>query len=122
MLNEEALRSHIIKLNNRLAFEKTIVVVEGKNDLLALKPILKADFFVLNKSHKSLYETAEQIASKYRSAILLLDADAKGKELRAKMSPYLQSHGIHVLVEDKLLKLAKVRCVEDLRSAFSRAF
>jgi 5S rRNA maturation endonuclease (ribonuclease M5) len=115
IINYEVLKLHLKKLQN--ACNNAIIIVEGKRDVAAMKPLLDADFFTINEGVKrSLYETAEHIASKYGSAILLLDADEKGKELRKKMSSYLRSHGVRVLVEEKLLKLARVRNVEDLCS------
>jgi 5S rRNA maturation endonuclease (ribonuclease M5) len=112
----EALKLHLKKLQN--ACSDSVVIVEGKHDVAALRPLLNTNFFTINEGTKrSLYETAEHIASKYRSAILLLDADKKGMELRKKMSSYLRSHGVRVLEEEKLLKLARVRNVESLCSA-----
>ena len=114
-INDEALKFHLKKLQNTCS--EAIVIVEGKRDVAALKSLLNADFFALNNGTKrSLYETAEHIASKNRSAILLLDIDAKGMELRKKMSSYLRSHGVRVRTEEKLLKLAQVRNVENLCS------
>jgi len=135
----EALKLHLNKLQN--ACSGAVILVEGKRDVAAMKPLLTAnsekiwdtDFlglknsedgifsvFMINEGVKrSLYETAEHIASKWRSAILLLDTDAKGMELRKKMSSYLRSHGVRVLDERKLLKLAQVRRVEELCSAES---
>lgn len=136
--NCEALKLHLKKLQD--ACNDSVIIVEGKHDVAALKPLLNANseeicsdanflglknsegrifsVFAINEGTKrSLYETAEHIASRYRSAILLLDADKKGKELRKKMSSYLRSHGVRVLVEEKLLKLAQVRNVEGLCSA-----
>jgi 5S rRNA maturation endonuclease (ribonuclease M5) len=113
-INDEALKFHLKKLQK--ACDGAIVIVEGKRDVAALKPLLNADFFMINGTKRSLYETAEHIASKYGSAILLLDADKKGMELRKKMSSYLRSHGVRVLEEKKLLELARVRNVEDLCS------
>jgi len=138
-INDEVLKLHIKKLQN--ACSKSVVIVEGKHDVAALKSLLNANsekicgnanflglknsegifsVFILNNGTKrSLYETAEHIASKYGSAILLLDADKKGMELRKKMSSYLRSHGVRVLEEKKLLTLARVRNVEDLCSVAS---
>ena len=132
----EALKLHLKKLQNTCS--NAIVIVEGKRDVAALKSLLNADsekicsnanflglknseggifsVFTINGTRRSLYETAEHIASKYGSAILLLDADKKGMELRKKMSSYLRSHGVRVLEEKKLLTLARVRNVEDLCS------
>ena len=116
-INNEALKVHLKKLQN--ACDGAIVIVEGKRDVAALRSLLNADFFIINRTKRSLYETAEHIASKYRSAILLLDADKKGMELRKKMSSYLRSRGVRVLEEKKLLTLARVRNVEDLCSVAS---
>jgi len=116
-INNEALKVHLKKLQN--ACDGAIVIVEGKRDVAALRSLLNADFFIINRTKRSLYETAEHIASKYRSAILLLDAGKKGMELRKKMSSYLRSHGVRVLEEKKLLTLARVRNVEDLCSVAS---
>ena len=118
LIQLEAFKTHIQKLNNSCSSEDTVVVVEGKKDVEALKTILEADFFILNKGKKrSLYETAEVLAEKYSNAILLLDADPKGKELRRKMKSYLQMHGTSVVEDEKLLRLARVRTIESLPSA-----
>jgi 5S rRNA maturation endonuclease (ribonuclease M5) len=111
----EVLKAHIQKLNR--SSSDSVVVVEGKNDVLALRDLLAADFFILNKYKRSLYETAENLSSRYSSALLLLDTDEKGKELRKKMKSYLQLFGMKVKEENKLLRLARVRTVEDLSSA-----
>ncbi len=113
-INYEALKFHLKKLQN--ACDGAIVIVEGKRDVAALRSLLNADFFMINGAKRSLFETAEHIASNWRSAILLFDNDAKGMELRKKMSSYLRSHGVRVLEEKKLLELARVRDVEDLCS------
>ena len=71
-----------------------------------------------NKGKKrSLYETAEFLSSKHNNALLLLDCDKKGMELRRKMKSYLQMHGVRVKTEEKLLRLTHVRSVEDISSA-----
>ena len=94
-----------------------VIIVEGKKDLRALKPLIHADFFVLS-SKQSLYEKAEQISKKYEKAVLLLDMDEKGRELTKKMTTYLQKNGVKV---DKstgkhLLAFCKIRTVESLRN------
>jgi|GEM_PF-3359655 len=133
----EVLKAHIQKLNRDCS--DSVVVVEGKNDFLALRSLLRADsmaklllqfsvaqeipeefpaVFILNKGkQRSLYETAEFLSSRHGSALLLLDADKKGIELRRKMKSYLQSFGVRVREEEKLLRIARVRTVEDLSSA-----
>ena len=109
----DALKGIVEKLNSKAA--TAVFVVEGKNDLVALKRLVDADFFLLNHNKRSLYESAENIASNYKEAVLMLDADKKGIELKKKMKSYLQQNGVRVYVETKLLELVHCRNVENLR-------
>jgi 5S rRNA maturation endonuclease (ribonuclease M5) len=110
----DAIKSVLEKLNIKAT--EAVFVIEGKKDEAALKHLVDADFFLLNHSKRSLYESAETIASKYKEAVLMLDADKKGIELKEKMKSYLQQNGVRVHIENKLLKLARCRNVENLRS------
>lgn len=84
---------------------------------MALKSLIQADFFVLSSTKESLYEKAEQISKKYKKAILLLDADKKGRELTKKMTIYLQKNGVKVdkSTGKQLLAFAKIQTVESLK-------
>ncbi|MGC8885165.1 MAG: toprim domain-containing protein [Candidatus Nanoarchaeia archaeon] len=115
--NDEALISYIHKLNALAS--NCLIVVEGQRDAAALRPLLKAELFILNKQKRSLYEVAEQLAKKNKMVILLLDADSKGREISAKLAHALQSLGVSYRKETKLLKLARVREAENLASAAS---
>ncbi|MEM4713929.1 MAG: toprim domain-containing protein [Candidatus Nanoarchaeia archaeon] len=118
MLKEaEAFKFRIQKLNESV--DDALIVVEGQKDKKALELLLKAELFILNKQKRSLYEAAEEIAKKGKKVILMLDADRKGRDLERKLSIYLQSMRIDVRKERQILKLAKVRAVEDLASAVS---
>ena len=109
------IRSLLDKLAQR---ERSVLIVEGKRDSFALKRLLPgAEIFSLADQKRSLYESAEHIASNFNEAILMLDADQKGKELSKKMVTYLQSLGVKVSKDgEKLLKLANRRHIQDLRS------
>jgi len=112
-------RSEIRGLLDKLAQkEQSVLIVEGKRDSFALKRLLPgAEIFSLADQKRSLYESAEHIASNFNEAILMLDADQKGKELSKKMITYLQSLGVKVNKGgEKLLKLANRRHIEDLHS------
>ena len=112
-------RSEIRGLLDKLAQkEQSVLIVEGKRDSFALKQLLPgAEIFSLSNQKRSLYESAEHIASNFNEAILMLDADQKGKELSKKMVTYLQSLGVKVSKDgEKLLKLANRRHIQDLRS------
>ena len=112
---KEALRKLLEKLNEKA--RTAILIVEGKKDAEALEPLVDADFFLLQDIKKSLYESAEKIAIKHKKAILLLDADPKGKELTRKMTSYLRQNGVSVdsKIGLKLLKIAKCRTIQGLR-------
>jgi len=127
----EAVKTLLEKFNFK---DAAVFVVEGKKDEAALKHLVNADFFLLNNQNcetqfwnvdticlhnnkKSLYESAEDIASHYTEVMLMLDADKKGIELRKKMTSYLQQNGVRISHEgQELLKLARCRNVEDLSS------
>jgi len=96
MLNREL--EQLKELLERLQSTKgTIFVVEGQKDVAALRALnIDADFFLLSRSKRSLYESAEVISKRYNRAILMLDQDQKGKELTKRMVNYLQRLGVHV--------------------------
>lgn len=74
-----------------------LIIVEGKKDKVALEALeIKADFFLLCKQNRSLPESAEEIAKKYKKVILMLDNDKKGLELEKTMVHYLQKFGVKV--------------------------
>ena len=114
------LRSRVVKkllekLNEKA--QTAILIVEGKRDAEALRPLVNADFFLLQTHKKSLYEIAETIAASYKKAILLLDADPKGKKLTQKMVDNLRKNGVIVdrKFGPKLLRAAKCRTIQGLR-------
>ena len=113
--DSESFKKLIEKLKKRAL--DAIIIIEGKKDLNALKPLIQADFFVLSSTKESLYEKAEQLAQKWKKAILLLDADEKGKELTKKMTTYLQRNGVKVdsSTGKRLLSLLNIRTVESLK-------
>lgn len=59
------------------------IVVEGKNDFLALKELGFENIFIINEQGKSLYEKIEEIESQAnrRKICILTDFDKKGKKL-----------------------------------------
>jgi len=115
-----AVRALLDKLNEKA--QTAILVVEGKQDAATLKSLVDADFFLLQDKRKSLYECAEQIAAKYKKAILLLDADPKGRQLTRKMKGYLQQLGVAVdsSLGLKLMKAAKCRTIQGLRRTIKK--
>jgi len=98
--------------------ERIVLIVEGKRDKFALQRLIpKVKIFLLSDQKRSLYESAEHVASNFNEAMLMLDADKKGKDLSKRMITYLQMHGIKINRDgEKLLKLTNRHHIEDLRS------
>ncbi len=71
------------------------VVVEGINDEKALKGLGVSGTIVKLKGKHSLSEVAEKIASKFKRAIILTDADYEGRKLAAQISKLLEQYGSH---------------------------
>lgn len=117
-----AVRALLEKLNEKA--KNAVLVVEGKQDVAALEPLVNADFFLLQDVKKSLYENAEKIAASYKKAILLLDADPKGRQLTKKMTGYLRQNGVDVdnSFGLKLMKAAKCRTIQGLRRVVKQIF
>jgi len=117
---KEAIKKLLEKLNEKA--QTAVLVVEGKKDAAALKQQVDADFFLLQDNKKSLYESAEKIATTHKQAILLLDADPKGRELTKKMTSYLRQNGVSVdsKIGLKLMKIAKCRTIQGLKRVIKR--
>ena len=112
----EAIKAALEKLNRNA--KQAVIVVEGKKDAAALKHLVNPGrFFLVNNGKKrSLYESAEKLAEKYRKAVLLLDADAKGKRLSKMLTSYLQQNGVSVTSGTQILNLTRRQNVEALAS------
>lgn len=111
----ERIRSLLDKIAQE---ERIVLIVEGKRDKFALQRLIpKVKIFLLSDQKRSLYESAEHVASNFNEAMLMLDADKKGKDLSKRMITYLQMHGIKInRGGEKLLKLTNRHHIEDLRS------
>ena len=94
-----------------------VLIVEGKKDKEALESLqINADFFLLCRQNKSLSESAESIAKKYKKAILLLDQDKQGRKMERIITNYLQKLGVRVYkkIGRRLLYLANSTTVEGI--------
>jgi 5S rRNA maturation endonuclease (ribonuclease M5) len=92
------------------------LIVEGKKDRAALEglglPVAK--IFVL--SRQPLFEVAEAVAQKFKSAAILTDLDPEGKKLYGKLNTLLQQNGVQVKSEFRnfLFRFTKLRQIEAL--------
>lgn len=95
--------------------KEAIFVIEGQKDKKALESLgIDADFYLLCRQNKSLTESAEEIAKKYKKAILMLDQDTQGKKMEKKFIHYLQRTGVKVdrRLGKTLLRLTNSNTVE----------
>ncbi|MBI2040919.1 MAG: hypothetical protein HYT16_02335 [DPANN group archaeon] len=117
--NQERLQGLLEGLKTKA--ESSRIVVEGKRDAHALQSLGVLNLFILNKENKwrSLYEAAEMIAMTHKSALLMFDADKKGRQLSRTFKGYLQMNGVKTdtKIGELILKNARVRHVEELKLA-----
>lgn len=69
-----------------------VIVVEGKNDVSALRN-LGIRGAIKSLSGQSLLHLADTLAYDYDSVVILTDWDRKGDELSSRIATYLQAHG-----------------------------
>ncbi|MCX7793799.1 MAG: toprim domain-containing protein [Thermodesulfovibrionales bacterium] len=72
------------ELNRRIP-----VIVEGKNDMMALRALGLEGEIIQVYGGKSLYELSEEIHERFESIILLIDWDRKGESLMKTLGEYL---------------------------------
>lgn len=65
------------------------VIVEGKNDVLALRTLGLQGEIIQVHGGKSLYELSEEIHERFEQVILLIDWDRKGERLMKTLGDYL---------------------------------
>lgn len=102
---------------DKLSAAGSVIIVEGKKDKAALASLGFVNIVTLAKP---LYLIIEEVASKYRKAVILTDLDKEGKLLYGKLSSGLQRHGVIIdnALRNFLLKSTKLRQIEGLASYF----
>jgi 5S rRNA maturation endonuclease (ribonuclease M5) len=115
----ESLYSFIRKLNDE---ESALVVVEGLRDAKALRDSgYDGELFML--CHKNNVLKLEEMASKFRKTILLLDNDSEGRKLADRTKKILNGRvRIDTFYQRELLPASKgkIRHVEELAPYASR--
>jgi 5S rRNA maturation endonuclease (ribonuclease M5) len=101
----------------------SIVVVEGKRDLEALRSIgFNGDVLVFH-NFRGISEFVHHLSIKNRKIILLLDMDRKGKILTSKILKHLNSSYQHDYLRTKRrlahITRGRIKHIEDLK-AFSK--
>jgi 2,5-diamino-6-(ribosylamino)-4(3H)-pyrimidinone 5'-phosphate reductase len=93
----------LIQLLERLATEATkgaLIVVEGKNDVKALKKLaIEGNIISVKTAGKSFVDALAQIEEEnIKEAILLLDFDRRGREWTKRLRQHLEEQRIKVNV------------------------
>ncbi len=65
------------------------VIVEGKNDVIALRTLGLQGEIIQVHGGKGLYELSEEIHERFEQVILLIDWDKKGEMLMKNLGDYL---------------------------------
>jgi 5S rRNA maturation endonuclease (ribonuclease M5) len=101
----------------------SIVVVEGKRDLEALRSIGVNGDIVVFHNFRGISEFVHHLSIKNRKIILLLDMDRKGKILTSKILKHLNSSYQHDYLQTKRrlaqITRGRIKHIEDLK-AFSK--
>ena len=101
----------------------SIVVVEGKRDLEALRSIGFGGDIVVFHSFRGIGEFAHHLTIRNMKIILLLDMDRKGKVLTSKILKHLNSSYQHDYLQTKRrlaqITRGRIKHIEDLK-AFSK--
>jgi len=107
------LKKFIILLNSKIG---SAVIVEGKRDSSALKKIGYSGIILEFHRFRGLRKFADSV-SEYKSLILLLDGDRKGRYLTAKIVHQLERRNrIDLSFKKKLVAITKgkIRFIEEL--------
>ena len=92
------------------ASKTKVILVEGKKDQRALEYFKIKSILTLREP---LFETVEKIATTGKECILLMDLDAEGRKLHARLLSDLQANGVKVNTRfRKLLFGTRVRNIE----------
>lgn len=100
------------------------VIVEGINDIKALRNIeIEREIISINQG-LSLVVFAEEVAKIHKVVILLTDWDFKGRQLLKELRKQFRALGVKVIDEIwvQLMKYAKkdITCIEDLDKLVAR--
>ncbi len=102
MRRSKLLEDSLIELRNMIVdinLSQIPVLVEGNNDINALREIgIETEIIKINMG-KSLYNFCEDLAMKYDEIILLLDWDRKGCELTDRVRRILESLGTKCILK-----------------------
>jgi len=88
------------------------IIVEGSNDVSALRKLGLIGEIISLHCGNSLYEFCSEIAERYQKVIILLDWDKKGESLNKVLSMHLNGHWEELSYFRELLK---VHCQKEIK-------
>lgn len=106
------------KILDRLREEETVILVEGENDLKALRNLnIRNKIIKVSENQKRLFSIIEGIGKKWDKAIILTDWDSHGDKLASKIHGLLQKNGIEPLdLYRRKLKSILLKEINDVES------
>ena len=93
---------------------KTLVIVEGKKDVSALKKFGIKRIKPLSK--RAIYKVVEEVAENNKECIILTDLDKEGKRLYKMLNHDLNQHGVRINKKFRqfIFKNTQLRQIEGL--------
>ena len=107
----------MLKELQRLVSEQPLIIVEGKNDKIALEKLGLKNIITLKKP---LYQVAEEITVK--KIVILTDLDSAGKKIYSKLRRDLSQRGVTIdnRFRNFLFRYTKLRQIEGLANYVER--
>ena len=94
--------------------KQKLIIVEGKNDKIALEHFGIVNVMVLER--RALFQVVEEVALRTKECVILVDLDKEGKKIYGKLKKDLNMFGVRIDDElrNYLYKHTKLRQVEGL--------
>ena len=110
----------LLELIQKQQDPQPLIIVEGKNDKIALQNLSFEHIITLEK--KPLYKVVDAVIKINSRTLILTDLDKEGKQLYGKLNHQLQQHGIKVdnQLRNFLFKNTQLRQIEGLSSYIAR--
>ncbi len=110
----------LVEWLKKIKKSKVLVIVEGKNDKIALAKFgIKR---VKTLTRRAIYKVVEETAKTSRKAIILTDLDKEGRKLFGMLNHGLCQNGVYVdkKFREFLFKSTKLRQIEGLNRYVER--
>lgn len=115
---DKSIENQLLKLLDDIKTKQKLVIAEGIKDKKALAKLGITN--VITLSRKPLFAVVEEVASKVKEVVLLVDLDEEGKKIYHSLYVDLQKHGVKInnKLREHLFK-TQLRQIEGLASYVS---